>query len=424
LANAIGNLFPDFAHTVPLVDQFQEIANLTGFKQRIAGTSGERGAATYLVNRLGELGREAQLEPFKVRPNVAAVYALHAVLAVIASLLSVASPLAALVLSLLVATSIVVDLNGATPSLRTLTSLRQSNNVLSREKSSKPGTLVLVSRYDTGKTGALFSKQATELVGTGSGLMRQRVGALKLLVAAIFGICACAAIRLFLGGSLALSAAQFVATVFLILGVSLAADYAFSEPTPGANNNASGVAQTLQLAQSYTNSLAHFDLWIVLTGADEGLIGGTKSFLKSHKDELSPEHTVFLNIGPTGIGSVRYAAREGPLLGLGYHPQLLAICEAVAQAATTTTYPHSQGLRLNTWSPAYIARTKGYAAASVSCRDQQNRIPYSHRIDDTLDKLHSQSLEQANSFLSQLVETIDDSVGPQLSHRRQMQAST
>jgi Peptidase family M28 len=406
------------------VDQFQEIAKLTGFKQRIAGTSDESAAATYLANRLGELGREAQLEAFKVRPNAAAVYALHAVLAIIASLLSVTSPLAAFVLALVVTASIVADLGGATPSLRSMTSLRQSHNVLSRETSSKPGTLVIVSRYDTGKTGALFSKHATELIGTGRQLMRQRVGALRLLVAAILCICACAAIRLFLGASLALSAVQFVSTVVLILGVALAADYAFSEPTPGANNNASGVAEALALAQRYANSLAHFDLWVLLTGADEGLVGGTKSFLKSHKRELNPENTVFLDIGPTGIGSVRYTAREGPLLSLNYHPQLLAICEAVAQTATTTTYAHSHGLRLNTWSPGYLARTKGYAAASVSCRDELNRIPYSHRIDDTLDKLHTQSLNQAHSFLAQLVETIDDSVGPQLPETRQMQASS
>ena len=74
------------------VDSFSEAETLVDeFGPRAPGSDAERRAAKHLAARLGELGREADVETFAVWPAWATGYAINAAIAVIGSILSVSN---------------------------------------------------------------------------------------------------------------------------------------------------------------------------------------------------------------------------------------------------------------------------------------------------------------------------------------------
>src|SRR5215212_6272982 len=90
---------------------FVNLVTATG--PRRAGSEAERRTARAIEQRLQELGREAEIEPMRVRPNLAIPHLIHAVAGVVASVLSVYVPAAGLALALLATISTFGELTGA-----------------------------------------------------------------------------------------------------------------------------------------------------------------------------------------------------------------------------------------------------------------------------------------------------------------------
>lgn len=63
------------------------------------------------------------------------------------------------------------------------------------------------------------------------------------------------------------TAVQLIPTIGLIVTVVALLDVALSDPVPGANDNASGVATVLRLAERFAGELDHFAVWVLITGA-------------------------------------------------------------------------------------------------------------------------------------------------------------
>ena len=111
----------------------QDLDDLRKISPRRAGSEAERRAARHLEKRLQELGREAHLEPIRVRPDVGLTYAIHAVAGVVASVLAVYVPLLGLALAAVTTISAFGDLTGTFHLVRSLMPVRASQNVVSTE---------------------------------------------------------------------------------------------------------------------------------------------------------------------------------------------------------------------------------------------------------------------------------------------------
>lgn len=371
-----------------------DIDALLRFDHRVAGTDAERRAANHLQRRLGELDRDARVEPISVFPAWHLAHALHATLAVAGSVLSVSNPILGTALAAFALVSIVGDSTGAFHLMRRLTGRRASQNVVSEEDGDKEGTLVLVAHYDAARSGMVFGREPP-------------VAPLAPLFWSIVAIVACAALRIpGLEGKL-LTALQFVPTVALIVHLPLLVDVALSDPVPGANDNASGVAAALRLAERHGGRLEHFDLWVLFTGAQEGFALGAREFLRSRRRELSKTGTVFLNLDELGAGDVRFSRREGVLFGSRAHPQLRALCHELAEDDPEAG---ARPLRLRSASDAAAAQVAGYPAITITGRP----APHHHRPSDTPENVDDDSLERAFGFCSELIRRLDQEVGPEL----------
>jgi Zn-dependent M28 family amino/carboxypeptidase len=213
----------------------------------------------------------------------------------------------------------------------------------------------------------------------------------------------------------ALTAVQFVATAALIVAVPLFADIALSGVVPGAADNASGVATVLRLAERYGGTLDHFDVWVLLTGAEEGMQLGMRAWLRKHRRELDPAATAVVCVDEVGSGTVRYMRREGFVLTRSHHPALLALCRQIAEEDEDADGRYgARSLVSRTGSDASAARSRGLPSVRIACRDHLDLAPHHHRPEDSVDRLQPESLERAFGFCSELVELIDERIGPDL----------
>jgi hypothetical protein len=401
-----------------VIDARQEIDDLVGFKGRGPGTDAERRAAQHLRRRLESLGREVEVEPTLIRPAWALAHTAYALLGVVASVISTAEPTAAAIAAGVAILLLVADTSGRLHLGRRLTGRRASQNIVSREDGDRPGTLVLVAHYDTAQTGFVYG--APNRVRTWLGArLRRTPGPFGLVLAALAVVLACCIVRATELESVALSAVQFVATVALIFAVTFLADIALSGASPGASDNASGVATVLRLAERYDDDLDHFDVWVLLTGGEEALAEGMREWMRRHRRRLDPTATIFLNVDTVGSGTVRYTRRIGPLLSARTHPRLLEVCRQLTEEDGESGRYGVRPIVLRAIDDALAARRAGFPAVSISCRGPDDRPEHLHRETDTPDHVDDAALDRAFGFCSELIELIDERIGPDVAAARE-----
>jgi hypothetical protein len=401
------------------VDPLAEIEALVSHRARGPGTDAERRAALHLQERLRGLGREARLEPIEVWPNYALAHVIHALAAIVGSVLAVSQPLAGTIVLSVAAISTLGDLTGRLFLARRLTGRRASQNVVSSEDRGRPGTLILVAHYDASRTGVAFGRLMTERRAVLGGRLRRRIGLAEPFFWSIVAALACAALRLIGVHPAAVTAIQFLATVVLIVSVPLLVDVALSDVVPGANDNGSGVATVLQLADRYTGTLGYFDVWVLFTGAEEGMQLGMRAWLKKNRRRLAPANTAFVCVDEVGAGTVRYARKEGVLMAHPHHPALLELCDQIAREDAESDGRYGvRSLVSRSASDVSRARAAGFPTVRISCAGALDYSPHHHRPSDTPDNVDPAALQRAFGFCSELIELIDERIGPDLDWAR------
>jgi hypothetical protein len=421
----------------------EEIERLVEFEGRAPGSDAERRAAEHLVERLSQMGREAETEAIETWPNWPMTYALHVAVAVVGSVVSVTIPVIGAALVLLATVLTFLDANGIAFTTRRLFGRRASQNVISREDSDKGGTIVLVAHYDSGRSGLAFNRRLQERRATFNKLIKRQIGPLQPLFYSMVAVLICTLLRLPGIENTILTVIQFLFTVLLIVALPFLIDTALSPAVPGANDNASGVATALRLADRFGGGLEHFDVNVLFTGSEEALAQGMRSFLKQHTLDLDPERFVFLNLDEVGMGTVRYTSREGLLLPVPSHSQLVEMCEEIVEDLEEEREeeegsddededdidpalkhddddddeedrPGPRKLVSRNASDAFAARSAGYPAITITCKGRLDYTPTHHQVSDLPDRIDDEALDRAYDFCAELIERIDKTIGPDM----------
>ncbi|MEA2427049.1 MAG: hypothetical protein QOF37_677 [Thermoleophilaceae bacterium] len=391
-----------------------EIEQLVAFEGRGPGTDAERRAANHLRGRVEALGRSATVEPTWIRPNWPLAYTAYALFGVVASIASIGSPVAGAIVAGVALVAALGDLSGRVHTGRLLTGRRGSQNVISPEESARPGTLVLVAHYDAGRTGFVFGRLAA---------LGRRIGPFRPIVVSLALVLATAALRAGGGGTPAVEIVQFAATVVLILAVPAFADIALSGVVPGASGNASGVSTVLRLAERYGGDLEHFDVWVLLTGGEEAFGAGMREWVRRHRAELDPARTVFLNVDTVGSGTVRYTRREGALVPTRHHPRLVELCDQIAQEDAEERRYGARPITIRSPGDSAAVRRAGFPAITISCREPGGHAANLRRHTDVPAAVDDAALDRAFGFCSELIELIDEAIGPDVSDHAAQEGS-
>ena len=387
------------------VDVLAEAESLAAsFPERLPGSDSERRAARHLEARLRKLGRDAEIEHVDAWPNWPVAYAIHALVAIVGSVLAVSVPVLGASLALAAALLTFLDASGF-PTTRRLLGRRASQNVVSWGDRTTPGALVIAAHYDTGRSGLVLADRWERRRAALGRLLHRPIGALEPFFWALVAVLVCCLLRLPGIEGTALTVIQFVPTVALIVAVPLLLDNAMSPPEPGENDNASGVAMALALAARKGGRLDRFGVHVVLTGSQKAVAQGMRSFLRRHRADLGRTSTVVLNLDEVGAGGVRWTRREGSLLTLRSHAQLTSLCEEVAEDDEDA---RARPLVNRAPSDGYAARAAGLPAVTITCRDE---------LDVAAAPLDLDSLSRAELFCAELIARVDAELGPNLAGR-------
>lgn len=389
-----------------------EIEALVAFHGRGPGTDAERRAAEHLAGRLRALGRDAAVEPVAVWPDYARAHMVHALLAIAGSVLSVPFPAGGAVLAFLALASALGDLTGSFFLIRRLTGRRASQNVTSAELGDKPGTLILTAHYDAARSGSIFNRRLARAVAALGRLVRRPLSLAGPFLWSIAIVFVCAGLRALELEPPALAAIQFVPTAVLIAAVALLAEVQVAPFSPGANDNASGVATALLLAERFGGTLQHFDVWALLPGSHEGMSEGMRRWLRGHQTELDRERTVFLNLDEVGVGDPRYSRREGLLFTSAMNRALVDLCERIAADDDLDATHGARACVSRRASDALAARDAGYPAITVLCQDADGLAPDHHLPSDSPARIEEEALERAFAFCTEFIERLDVEIGP------------
>jgi hypothetical protein len=328
---------------------------------RDSAGAGELAAARWAQSRLLAIGaHDVRIEAFRGRRTNSWSFAAHGLAGLLAQRLGGLRG-AALALATLV--SLERDASGRAPwRRRPAIAGGGGANVVARipSRSQRRATAILVAHLDAAKTGLVWHPRANAL-GAGRHLRTRRVDPVMGLQAA--GLLASAATAASGSRGRAGRAVAALGAALNGAAVVLNLDIARSPVVPGANDNASGVAASLDIAASLAaQPLEHVEVVIALVGCEETGMGGMHALIAGRRGELPPGSTFVLGVDTLGCGTPILAAGEGAVLTHRYRERDLAI---VDEGAALAGEPAPQRWRIGGWTDPLIALGTGIPAVSL-----------------------------------------------------------
>jgi hypothetical protein len=148
------------------------------------------------------------------------------------------------------------------------------------------------------------------------------------------------------------------------LGTALVADVWRSQTVPGANDNLSGVASLVALAELLREDpVPGLRVLLVSCGAEETLQDGIRAFVARHRDELDPVRTRFVNLDTVGSPHLVLLEGEGPVWMEDYAGPWLR--DLVAECAQRLEVPLERGFRARASTDSVIPHRAGYPIATL-----------------------------------------------------------
>jgi hypothetical protein len=347
-----------------LVALQREVVETLAALDRTPCSPGEREAAQWLAARLGAVdGVEVALEDepsWGTFPPTATGLGL-AGLAGAALVLSGRRVRGGL-LALATFAGIVDEAHNGPRVLRRLVRRRRSTvNVIARAGDPDgAATLVVIAHHDAPQTGLVFDQTLQRRLHERAPSLLERFktplpqwwfglsGPLSSVLAALSGR------RKLARGGIAMG----------LLGTLLVADIWRNETVQGANDNLSGVAGLVGLAELLRERpVPGLRVLLVSCGAEETLQDGIRAFLASHRDELDPARTAFVNLDTVGSPHLVLLEAEGPVRMEPYAGPWLR--ELLATHAERLGTPLLRGYRARASTDSVIPSRAGYPTATL-----------------------------------------------------------
>ena len=344
---------------------------------RGACSDGERRAARVLASELKAMGRRPRTETHWVRPQWPAVWLVHALLGIAGSVVATTAPAVGLGILAAAALSAVIELAGRFPALSVLWPRRATQNVVSEGPGTARVRLLVTAAYDAphARTGL-----GAPLVRLDAALRRATGGrwpsAPALLTLSLVALAGCAGARLAGVDATWLGVVQLVPTVICIAAVGVLADLALARPVTADNPASSAPAAALALVAALDQRPPRrLEVDVVLAGAGDARAAGMRRYVAERRKHADAETIAVLHLEPCGSGDPVVWRRDGPLLGLRLHPQLVDAAEEAGfapRAGSGTT-------------GAYVARTARWPATAIGRLDVAEDVDPA-TLEDTVER--------------------------------------
>ncbi len=180
--------------------------------------------------------------------------------------------------------------------------------------------------------------------------------------------------------------------------------------SPGANDNASGVAVILALAQELSKKpLSHTEVHLVITGCEEVGAYGMAAFLEQHTKQLGPE-AVYIILDQVGAGRIKFLTADGLLLKHKTHREALRLAREVATRRPELGAYEGLGVA---YTDALRATKRGLIALTLCTVPVHSAKSGSnwHQMSDTLENIVPEDLDKVYGFTREILASLDQASG-------------
>jgi hypothetical protein len=373
----------------------------TQFPHRGSTTEHEKDAAIYLKDEFEASGYKPEVQEFKSSISAYLQVLFFAILQLIAitiALLFEQLVFLSIAIILFSTISILLDAAFIKGPLYLVIPKRKSQNIIAKLPSAQieKQTLVIMGHVDSHRTPLLFSsanwiKIFKSLVPLA---LLMSLLAIISIISVAFG---------YSEGKYLL----IVSGIFFVLFSILMIQAHFSPFTTGANDNASGAATTVALAQFLKdNPLKNTTIYFVVSGCEEVGAYGASAFAKKYS-KIIPK-ALWLSIDGIGaINSVPAILKEETfLLKYKSDPELLEIAQK-----TINEVPEAGSFLKPTYQGAYTDSSPGakygFRVITIVGVEHDGTLPSWHTMEDNLENFDWKTLEKSLPLIEKLVVNID-----------------
>jgi hypothetical protein len=371
--------------------------------ERPSASPGEREAAEWLLERLGELGIEGRIESEPAHGTYWWPLGIAAAAGAVAGALTRRGHrLAGTGLAALAAAAAIDDLppSGRRTLRRLLPKGERSQVVAELGPAGAERTVVIMAHHDAPRSGTLYSPAIPALLlrgvppekvpDTGPPLMWPVVGGPALVAA---------------GAALGSSLLTRAGTVLSAGTVAALADIALHDVVPAANDNGTGVVGLIALAGALAERPPENLRVIFLSTSEEATCDGIVAFAERHFDALPVESTFFLCLECLGSPHLALLHGEGMLRLRDYPRRSLAVIEETAAELGIELKPN---LRTRNATDGVMPLAAGYQCASLVSVTDQHQISNYHWPTDVPENVDYETLGSAIRLSEAAIRRLDE----------------
>jgi hypothetical protein len=346
--------------------------------QRLPCSNGEREAAHLIMGRLRDLGCTAWVEEEQAYGSyawpVGALTGLAALSGLIAGRRRLIGRPASLLGGALATAAIADEISyGRQWARRVVSPRRTTHNVVAETGDpAAERTLVVMAHHDAAPTGTVFDQKLERwFVRRYPEIVERMNENPPMWWLVLAGPAAVAA-----GSAMGSTALRRTGTVMSLLTTAAMADIAARRAVPGANDNLSGVAVLVALAEALRDRpLSGLRVILLSAGAEEALQEGIRGFARRHFPNLDRDTTWFLNLDTVGSGNLVLLDAEGPLW---MEPYDTVFGDLVADCADGLGIAVRRGLRSRNSTDGVVPNRHGYPTACLVSVDDEKLLPHYH----------------------------------------------
>jgi peptidase M28-like protein len=361
-----------------------DVEALASFDRRTT-RPGERHSAEWIARRLGDIGAaDVAVTQFRTQSSWAPASAAYALAALAASTLP-STPRRLLATAL--AASYELEISGRNQWVRRLLPAKRGVSMTARIPASHEArrTLVLVAHHDAAHNGVVWHPRTVAL----NRMWSKRTGETMPTHAPVLAAIAAQTLPM---RSVRLGA-QFLLGGSVLAMIQSARSYT----TPGANDNATGVASVLEVASRLReHPLPETEVLLVFPGGEEVGNTGMRAWVRGHGRRLDPASTLVINLDSLGSGGHLVVARREGLTGR----------LAAGDVELATNVAAEAGITLRTVSfpnvcDTSMARYEGMHAVSLLSYEG-GWIRNLHMKSDTVDQVRWNTVQDAVTLAEKL----------------------
>lgn len=389
----------------PAEATLREVVETLAPIERPPCSDGERRAAEWLAERLSPTGARVTIEEGRGYGTFPPTMLAIAAMASSSALLALRRRRAAALLAAAAATAAFADEieNGPRIFRRLVRRERPLASVLARMGDDDAGrTLVVIAHHDAPQTGAIFDQGLQRKAFEVAPDFMDRHGRTSIPLWWLGLVAPLGAAVTALTGRRAPARAGLAAS---LVATATMADVARSETVPGANDNLSGVAGLVALAEMLAERpIAGLRVLLVSCGAEESLQDGIRSFLEAHRRELPRDRTWFVNLETIGSPNLSMIEGEGPLVMRDYTDP--SFRDLVAETAARAGLPIERDLRSRASTDSVIPSRAGYPTATVSSLTDWRALANYHWPSDVPGNLDYRTVSDAVALTYRVAEEL------------------